>query len=111
LEQRLAQGAQARAGIEDDDVVPDAHFHARGVAAITNGIASRCGNGAANAPELDGGATFDRNTLTQSPGKIKLKNMRFAFFAPARLAARRRQEQFELRTGAVSPLRALKPSR
>jgi hypothetical protein len=73
-EQRLSQQAQSGAGIEDDNVITNPDFHASGIATVTHGTAARCGNGAANAPELYGGATIDATTLTYPPAKIKFKN-------------------------------------
>jgi hypothetical protein len=72
-EERPAQSAQARAGVEDDDVGTGTDFDAGGVAAVTDGARPRRGNRAANAPEFYGRGRFDAETLAHSPGKIKLK--------------------------------------
>jgi hypothetical protein len=75
-EQGFPQRAQAGAGVENDDVVAGADLDAGGVAAVTDGARPRRGNRAANAPEFYGRGRFDAETLTQAPGKIKLKNQR-----------------------------------
>ena len=49
----MAEGAQAGAGIEDDDFIAVADFDAGGVAAIAHGVRARGGNGPAHPPELD----------------------------------------------------------
>jgi hypothetical protein len=72
-EQRLAEFAQAGAGIQNNDVRAAADFDARGVAAVTNGIFSRRRHGTADAPKFYLSNTFDTSTLRQRPAKIKLK--------------------------------------
>jgi len=60
-----AEFAQARAAIQDDDVIAVADFDASGVAAITDGGRPGRGNGAANTPEFDVRAVLNGMNLTQ----------------------------------------------
>ena len=76
LEQGLAEGAQAGAGIEDDDFIAVAVFHAGGIAAVTHGGFTGRGDGAAHTPELDGGSRFDGVTLIRAGGKLKSEKMK-----------------------------------
>src|SRR5579883_2749096 len=48
---RLAQGAQPRAAIENQELPATAQLDAGGIAAIAQGRVARAGNGAANAPK------------------------------------------------------------
>jgi hypothetical protein len=73
VEQRLAELAQAGAGVEDYEVATAADFDAGGVAAIAYGVRAGRRNRTANAPEFDVGARLDGTNLAQAPGKIKLK--------------------------------------
>ena len=58
-EQRLAEVAQAGAGVEDDDVRAGTKFDTTGVPAITNGTHARRRNRPPDSPEPDLGCFLD----------------------------------------------------
>ena len=71
--QRLAEFAQPGSGVQDDDFLPAADFHAGGVSAITHCARFRRGNRAANAPKLDVRGGFDTEDFSAGAGKNKFE--------------------------------------
>jgi hypothetical protein len=53
VSQRLSQNPKAGTTIEDVEIVPDAHFHAGGIASIAHIFGLRSRRRPANSPELD----------------------------------------------------------
>ena len=68
--QLLAQWAQARPGIEDQQMRPAADFQARGVAAVALVAVAGAGDTAAHAPEGDGKGSPTSPSKNQNPGAM-----------------------------------------
>jgi hypothetical protein len=71
-EQFIAQFPDAGAAVKDDQPVAAAHFDARGVAAIANGLRPGAGDGAAHAPEGNG-KSFGHAWLFPAGACMKLR--------------------------------------
>jgi len=75
-QQGLTERPQTRAGVEDDDFVTAADFHAGSIAAKANCLRSRCRNRAAHAPEFHACGGINETILAQAPPKRKRKTAR-----------------------------------